>query len=565
MLTYNRDSILQWVNISACKTTIVVDEELPVPEIDGVQFVLSARLQPTYKILEVLKLAECLSFAEVIQRYTIAAWKSERAINWPIGFKKQAAELILRQYANLSLSSRSELRTLPMVPASSVGNNSISRFAVAADLIDPTVPELRGLFFEEEEVLPVSQFFANFDLSLKDCGLKTRLDEDLVANRVRYYANSCHPISEVQCRAHRLLRSYCIWKSRSSIRGYPELRQLKWLPVPDPNGALVLRAPDECRGSRDQFLVSSRLPICDLHVSSDWEDRLGWNDILSDEILLAQLEHGILQKDRAIVDAVLAYIYKNGKAKGLADRLLGLSCVLTSNNLLVTPCKAFNPAGPSLERTHPYLGNVENKFWLDHSELLIILGVRGEPAKEDLFDVQRILELKAPLTDPDIAVAIEILNLASKMSRDSLDGLKVLDTTGNFCLIQEINYHDIGRLDIKEPVNLTHPDIPLRTIKSLEIEFLHDRLSRNMLEIADIEDEDEFYQREEVTTRIKDTLSRYSVTATFSEYLANADDAGATRIDWLLDEKYYAKERVLTVGLKGFQGPGLLVYNDRGK
>ena len=51
-------------------------------------------------------------------------------------------------------------------------------------------------------------------------------------------------------------------------------------------------------------------------------------------------------------------------------------------------------------------------------------------------------------------------------------------------------------------------------------------------------DDDEFEQKEDVATGISDTLDRYTVEATFKEYLANADDCeSATQLNWLLDER----------------------------
>jgi sacsin len=87
-----------------------------------------------------------------------------------------------------------------------------------------------------------------------------------------------------------------------------------------------------------------------------------------------------------------------------------------------------------------------------------------------------------------------------------------------------------------------------------------------MLEIEDEDDEDEFDQRENVTTRIADTLDRYPVESTFREYLANADDAkGASRISWLLDERVHPHANLLTPEMELFQGPAFLVHNNGGK
>lgn len=219
----------------------------------------------------------------------------------------------------------------------------------------------------------------------------------------------------------------------------------------------------------------------------------------------------------------------------------------------------------SCDRLHPYLENVDNKFWQDHSDLLTHLKVGKGPYPTDLLGVQTILESKVPLGEADIAVAVEILNLASRFDRASLTGLKVLSKDGKFHPIEDISYHNLGPLIQVENVNLTHPDIPFKTIQKVGIESLSDRQIKELLAISDIADEDEFDQKEQVTTGITNTLDAYPDNSTFREYLANADDTkGASVISWLLDERYHPNEKLLTPELKRFQGPSFLVYNDGG-
>jgi sacsin len=195
-----------------------------------------------------------------------------------------------------------------------------------------------------------------------------------------------------------------------------------------------------------------------------------------------------------------------------------------------------------------------------------MIKVRDQVQPHDLLEVQTILGTKALLDDSDFGVAIEILNVASKFTRDSLKGLKVIDKSGRFHEIQDIAYGNLGLLKPKETVNLAHPDIPVNTLKGLGIDSLNERLIKGMLSLQDVEDDDEFDQREDVTTRIADTLDRYPIETTFKEYLANADDAeGTSKVSWLLDKRNHAFKDLLTPQMKQFQGPALLVHNDGGK
>jgi sacsin len=218
------------------------------------------------------------------------------------------AAFILRQFSSLSLDVQAELRELPMVPVTRRNGNEVSRFALAAGLIDRSNPELKGLCFDDEEIFPKRNFFRNFGVALKGCGLKSVVDEAVVKHRVRCYATTKYPLLDIQERAQRLLQSSCRWTSPLEELETSDLRRLKWLPTVDLSGTLSLKASNECRGHRQRLLVSSRLPILTISISTEWEARLGWNQKLSDSILLSQLKFGIQKKDRQIVDAVLAYI-----------------------------------------------------------------------------------------------------------------------------------------------------------------------------------------------------------------------------------------------------------------
>jgi sacsin len=463
---------------------------------------------------------------------------------------------------------QAELRKVPFVPVTQLNGKESSKFALASDLIDPTVPELKRLCFDDEEITPKGIFFRDFDVALRGCGLKTVVDEAVVERRVRRYASSEYPLSEIQERAQKLLKSSCRWNSPSEISEGSVLRKLKWIPATDISGALSLKAPSQCRGHRDRLLAHSQLPILGIPISSEWEARLGWHATLPNLILLSQLSFGVQRKHRRIVDAVLAYIFEKGLTELLAHELKSIPCILVSSGLFVTPSQAVSPRRLSIagcERLQPYLANVDHKFWEDHEDLLIKLGI-GNLQLTHLLKIQGILEAKPVLEECDVAVAIEILNLASKIPKGYLVGLKVISDTGKFWPIHDVNFDDLGPLKSKQKVNLTHPDIPPRTIRRLEIGSLTERLIKGMLEIEDVDDEDEFDQRENVTTRIADTLDRYPVETTFREYLANADDVkGASKISWLLDERTHPHDKLLTREMKMFQGPAFLVQNNGSK
>jgi sacsin len=567
-LTKYRSTQLEWTSLSASKLSIgLLEGAISVPEIKNVQFLDARWSGYSRKLLSGLQLADCLSTLEVIEKHIIPAWKSGNSSSWGYSCKEQVGALLLQQYSWLIPSSQKALRTLDVVPVARINGERASKFAKPVELIDPSVPGLTDLFLNDEEAVPDQDFFLRFGMALKDCGLKTSLDEALVNLLIHCYANSDHGILEIQKCAHKLLESTCNWASPT---GSPALRQLAWIPTVDHDGNLKLMAPEKCRGFRDPLLVSYQLPIFRRPVSVQWEGRLSWRDKLSKSVLFAQLIKGLQHDNRAVIDAVLSYINQEDMIRDFIDDLKELRCILTTSGIFVKPSMVFQPTTSTTikagcEKLHPYLGNVDQKFWHDHRDLLIKLRIEKEPSIEDLLSVQDILESKGDLEEADCVVAIEILRLASRFPRASLANLKVLNKEMSLCPLQDISYHDLGHLNTVEKVNLTHPDIPFRTIDALGIELLSERMLKGLLDIADIDDEDEFEQKENVATRIIDTLDRYPVDATFREYLANADDTrSASKVSWLLDGREHPRKLLLTRELGSLQGPALLVHNDGG-
>ena len=63
-------------------------------------------------------------------------------------------------------------------------------------------------------------------------------------------------------------------------------------------------------------------------------------------------------------------------------------------------------------------------------------------------------------------------------------------------------------------------------------------------------------------TIIRNTLKQYDPKQFFTEFIANASDAGAKHFNIVLDNHKGKTERLLSEGLKVFQGASLVVHND---
>lgn len=71
-----------------------------------------------------------------------------------------------------------------------------------------------------------------------------------------------------------------------------------------------------------------------------------------------------------------------------------------------------------------------------------------------------------------------------------------------------------------------------------------------------------FHMEEDLTVRIRKVLQDYDIDHSSNEWVANADDAGASSLTLLIDEASFEGRRVIG-GLNDFQsGPALVVHND---
>ena len=108
---------------------------------------------------------------------------------------------------------------------------------------------------------------------------------------------------------------------------------------------------------------------------------------------------------------------------------------------------------------------------------------------------------------------------------------------------------------------MVHPNVPNSTAEQLNVR----NLSNCMLDPDEFAVGEEFGQEEKLTRRLSRLLEDYTDGfAVPKELIQNADDAGATEVNFLYDER--ANEDAMTClideGMRHCQGPALWVYND---
>lgn len=217
----------------------------------------------------------------------------------------------------------------------------------------------------------------------------------------------------------------------------------------------------------------------------------------------------------------------------------------------------------------PFLDEVDLLFAEKHLGLLDALDVRPQPALTNILEVQRELQPSTSrLSASGLNVAVSSLEIAIRLCKlEELTEVLVPDTENVMRSLPDIVHGDQYVSGPIASFNHTHSALSTRIIQVLGVENALARATRLNIEFED-EDEDEYTPREKLTGVISDTLERYPIESTFNEYLANADDCGATKISWILDQCLKGPHdslNLLTPELKPFQGPALFVHNDEGK
>lgn len=188
LITFRKHK-LTWTNLAVSSKTVgLLDGVKPVPEISGVQFIVATQSSPVQQLFQSLELGDSVNSVGMIQNYIIPAWQSQESENWTSHTKEQISDFIFGHFSVLSLLVQSKLRSLAMVPVAQLKGKETSTFALASQLLDPSVLELTGLCFDDEGVIPKESFFHKYKFALRGCGLKTVVDEDVVLQRVRCYA-----------------------------------------------------------------------------------------------------------------------------------------------------------------------------------------------------------------------------------------------------------------------------------------------------------------------------------------------------------------------------------------
>jgi len=177
--------------------------------------------------------------------------------------------------------------------------------------------------------------------------------------------------------------------------------------------------------------------------------------------------------------------------------------------------------------------------------------IENQLQRDDLMTVQRLDYVKT---------SVLVLEEMSKLPTDNCDVL-VPDDLGTLRPIEVVVYNDLGPhpMGIPSHLYLAHPSVSLALAESLGLL----KLSDEQFNARDDDDVDSFQMGEDLSTRISGVLREYDIEYSSNEWVANADDAGASQVSIIVDEATYPTDGLMNPKMAEYhKSPAVVIYND---
>ena len=505
---------------------------------------------------------------------------------------------VLRQYNYMQDRSFCEsLRELPFVLTRS------SRLVIPNEVLDPQQHILQRMFEGENDKFPHDDFVRDGILqALRQLGMRSvpntqdilhvakTLDEsdDGVASRkasalLEFLDHQSFLLKSDRTLSQGLMSERWVQRKEERPPSYP--RVMPWF---SGNGGFF--TPSEVRSQTKANLVGASVPVASRLCTNALETAFGWNGTTSVHRLLEQLRsacsvpmNAMNGSERYHFEAMLKEIYQEASmnidfiTSAIANDA-SFPAWIWHGNGFTTPSKIAFTLSCNIN-LKPYLYEVPQDF----QALRLFLqrcGVRQTFNESDLLEVLIVIKEKhdagaASVRDAadDQKLSREILHwivrdgkkLNSELRQRLLVPVMTWNNTLKLVPCSECTFCDAtwlkkggSELPITNQFPMVHGTISSSVAKLLGVPPISTRIT--CAEALGIE---QTGPHEPITTRLKNILNEYKEgVGVFKELVQNADDAGATEVQFVLDWRHHPKEKLLAPGMADCQGPALLVYNN---
>ena len=247
------------------------------------------------------------------------------------------------------------------------------------------------------------------------------------------------------------------------------------------------------------------------------------------------------------------------------EQLRNISWVPVSHEgkyYLLPPSRVARQSDQKLE---PILGVLSEK-WRTESRLtrfLKAVGIQNRFSVDVLTHQLQTMADEFPLSQSSLSFAISLSCEIACLFKDQHSTNKntqlcVPTASGRLLPVGEVSINDAYWIKGEQPV-LLHDEISATFGRLLGCGSIRERMARYCEA-----DGDEFGQHEDLVVRIRSILAQYhDDDDVFAEHFQNCDDAGASEVVFVLDQRMHASEHLVDNSAKILQGPALLLTSSQ--
>ncbi|KAL9966853.1 hypothetical protein ACROYT_G024983 [Oculina patagonica] len=377
------------------------------------------------------------------------------------------------------------------------------------------------------------------------------------------------------------------WVSRLQERppNYPP--GLPWWETHGEEGVRFFK-PTEVKSHHFANLIGTVMPVVKMETTNQISEYFGWQSQPSVVQVVQHLQTVIKsysEDEKPFYMVVIKEIYLFLSRARFADVSFAFECIkefdwVWNGDGFSSPSHVLS-IKPHIDLT-PYIRSLPSDM-IKYSGLFYRFGMREQSDPAVLVQVLTIIKEKyddesavfsASEVKHDLQLSVNILNeLANEQLSDEIQAQIVFPThikDNSHVRLEPVENcmyceHDewLKKEGDDEDMDYfyVHPHVPNSTAERLGVPTLTNR----MLDADELSIGEEFGQEERLTTRLNRLLEEYTDGfSVLKELVQNADDAGATEVRFLYDERTNedAMTCLIDEGMKGCQGPALWVYND---
>ena len=444
---------------------------------------------------------------------------------------------------------------------------------------------LEKMYVQDEVFFPKGIYAETPILAmLQLLGMKSAFSDELAKERILTlsgrYSNSTSVVAAAAALLSRIQSEKTLLQNLSFT-----IQSNRWIPgsIPTDPKNFRLYMPKECRPFDEKVLLGNTMPAVDIqYPSSALRAAFGWDQRPPlDKVLehLSQLmitgsgnsDIGQLQDSslRAIYQDLLGRVRDLTALAAIREAVGSQKWILVNKKLYATDRVAFSV--PSFL--------APKSVQLPSTVLDPLFKALGVPESVEVKDLQGLIrELAAQygegasLSEEDAMLVTRILehiatNPPNSEEHGDLSDLLILTQDSKLCRIDKVVYDDVNASQESSDI---WADSDEETYTTASLKISHDVATKLKITMLSTQywhakkdpDLEPWAQQEDIVDRIKNILNDYDPSSIFQEFLQNAEDAGATKCIFRLEERSYGTESILCKEMAACQGPALIIYND---